>query len=125
MSSRKLLPDASSDPSSLVVVAIANAFGLGAAVFMAANISGGHVNPTVTLKGGWRSQCVGTRPIFRRFNEPSFCIWVKRGCWDFQEPSSVLDWAHIGATIAGLLYDNVVNANQPTATAGGSIGVEV
>ncbi|KAF3433154.1 hypothetical protein FNV43_RR24256 [Rhamnella rubrinervis] len=49
MSSRKLMPDAASDPSSLVVVAIANAFALASAVFISANISGGHVNPAVTF----------------------------------------------------------------------------
>ncbi|KAH7537859.1 probable aquaporin TIP5-1 [Ziziphus jujuba] len=49
MSSRKLMPDAASDPSSLVVVAVANAFALASAVFIAANISGGHVNPAVTF----------------------------------------------------------------------------
>lgn len=45
----KLMPNASSDPSSLVVVAITNAFALASAVFIATNISGGHVNPAVTF----------------------------------------------------------------------------
>ncbi|KAC1852110.1 hypothetical protein FH972_027156 [Carpinus fangiana] len=49
MSSRKLMPDVSSDASSLVVVAITNAFALSSAVYVAANISGGHVNPAVTF----------------------------------------------------------------------------
>lgn len=50
MSSRKLMPDTTlSDPSSLVVVALANAFGLSSAVCVAGNISGGHVNPAVTF----------------------------------------------------------------------------
>ncbi|PON87869.1 Major intrinsic protein [Trema orientale] len=40
---------ASSDPSSLVVIAITNAFTLASAVFIAANISGGHVNLAVTF----------------------------------------------------------------------------
>lgn len=37
------------DPSSLVAVAIANAFALSSVVYVAANISGGHVNPAVTF----------------------------------------------------------------------------
>ncbi|CAI9092035.1 OLC1v1027174C1 [Oldenlandia corymbosa var. corymbosa] len=37
------------DSSSLVAVAIANAFALSVAVFVSANISGGHVNPAVTF----------------------------------------------------------------------------
>jgi len=47
--SGKLLPDAGADPSSLVIVAIANAFALSSAVYIAANASGGHVNPAVTF----------------------------------------------------------------------------
>ncbi|KAJ6962711.1 hypothetical protein NC652_001381 [Populus alba x Populus x berolinensis] len=47
--SGKLLPDAAADPSSLVIVAIANAFALSSAVYIAANASGGHVNPAVTF----------------------------------------------------------------------------
>lgn len=43
------MPDAASDPASLVVVAIANAFALASAVYIAANASGGHVNPAVTF----------------------------------------------------------------------------
>ncbi|KAK9293022.1 hypothetical protein L1049_021006 [Liquidambar formosana] len=49
MSARKMMPDASSDPSSLVVVAIATAFSLSSAVYIAASVSGGHVNPAVTF----------------------------------------------------------------------------
>ncbi|KAK3026671.1 hypothetical protein RJ639_040698 [Escallonia herrerae] len=49
MSSRKLMPDIAPDPSSLVVGAVATAFALSVAVFIAANISGGHVNPAVTF----------------------------------------------------------------------------
>ncbi|XP_015578924.1 probable aquaporin TIP5-1 isoform X2 [Ricinus communis] len=37
------------DPSNLVIVALANAFALSSAVYIAANISGGHVNPAVTF----------------------------------------------------------------------------
>lgn len=47
--SGKLQPDAAADPSSLVIVAIANAFALSSAVYIAANVSGGHVNPAVTF----------------------------------------------------------------------------
>ncbi|CAK7355875.1 unnamed protein product [Dovyalis caffra] len=50
MASRKLLPEAAAaGPSSLVIVAIANAFALSSAVYIAANASGGHVNPAVTF----------------------------------------------------------------------------
>jgi aquaporin TIP len=45
----KLMPDVASDASSLVVVAVTNAFALSSAVYVAANISGGHVNPAVTF----------------------------------------------------------------------------
>ncbi|XP_009374555.1 probable aquaporin TIP5-1 [Pyrus x bretschneideri] len=50
MSSRKLMPDAaSSDPAGLVMVAVANAFALSSAMYIAANVSGGHINPAVTF----------------------------------------------------------------------------
>ncbi|KAK7258188.1 hypothetical protein RIF29_32703 [Crotalaria pallida] len=49
MSSRKLVPDATLNPTSLVVGAIANAFGLSSALYIAWDISGGHVNPAVTF----------------------------------------------------------------------------
>ncbi|KAG5558359.1 hypothetical protein RHGRI_008326 [Rhododendron griersonianum] len=49
MSSRKMVPDAAIDPSSLIVNAIANSFSLAVAVYISANISGGHVNPAVTF----------------------------------------------------------------------------
>ena len=44
-----MMPDAVADPSSLVALAMANAFALAVAVHVAANISGGHVNPAVTF----------------------------------------------------------------------------
>ncbi|KAL6531217.1 hypothetical protein OROHE_014286 [Orobanche hederae] len=49
ISSRKMMPDAESDSSSLAAVAMANAFALSVAVYISANISGGHVNPAVTF----------------------------------------------------------------------------
>ncbi|KAL8167491.1 hypothetical protein V2J09_008990 [Rumex salicifolius] len=49
MSCRKSSPEVKSDPSSLVAVALANAFGLAAAVYVSALVSGGHVNPAVTF----------------------------------------------------------------------------
>ncbi|XP_077245039.1 putative aquaporin TIP-type RB7-18C isoform X2 [Tasmannia lanceolata] len=49
MSASKMTPDATSDPSSLVVAAVAHAFALSVAVYMAANVSGGHLNPAVTF----------------------------------------------------------------------------
>ncbi|KAI3519569.1 hypothetical protein L1887_08779 [Cichorium endivia] len=50
MASRKMTPDpAMVYPSSLVASAIATAFSLSVAVYVAINISGGHVNPAVTF----------------------------------------------------------------------------
>ncbi|NBH87176.1 MIP family channel protein, partial [Lachnospiraceae bacterium] len=45
----KLTTDAALDPAGLVAVAVAHAFALFVAVSIAANISGGHVNPAVTF----------------------------------------------------------------------------
>ncbi|MED6194341.1 putative aquaporin TIP5-1 [Stylosanthes scabra] len=49
MSARKLMPDATLNPTTLVVVAIANAFALSSVLYTAWDISGGHVNPAVTF----------------------------------------------------------------------------
>lgn len=43
------MPDAASDSSCLAAIAVANAFALSVAVYIAAKISGGHVNPAVTF----------------------------------------------------------------------------
>ncbi|GMH28053.1 hypothetical protein Nepgr_029896 [Nepenthes gracilis] len=43
------MPDSKYEPSSLVAVALANAFSLSSAIYISANISGGHVNPAVTF----------------------------------------------------------------------------
>ncbi|KAL7001731.1 hypothetical protein U1Q18_002879 [Sarracenia purpurea var. burkii] len=45
----KMAIDAATDPSSLVAVAIASVLALSVAVYISANISGGHVNPAVTF----------------------------------------------------------------------------
>lgn len=45
----KMTPAAASDPASLTAIAVANAFALSVAVYIAANISGGHANPAVTF----------------------------------------------------------------------------
>ncbi|KAL6178366.1 hypothetical protein ACLB2K_049884 [Fragaria x ananassa] len=45
----KLTTDAALDPSGLVAVAVAHAFALFVGVSVAANISGGHLNPAVTF----------------------------------------------------------------------------
>lgn len=45
----KMMPDAAAEPSSLIVVAIANAFALSSTIYIAADASGGHVNPAVTF----------------------------------------------------------------------------
>lgn len=44
-----MMPDAASNSSGLVAIAVANAFALSVAVYIAYNISGGHVNPAVTF----------------------------------------------------------------------------
>ncbi|KAK1285678.1 putative aquaporin TIP5-1 [Acorus calamus] len=49
ISSRKLTPDAESDPTTLVATAAAQAFAYSVSVYMAAEASGGHVNPAVTF----------------------------------------------------------------------------
>ncbi|KAL7228058.1 hypothetical protein ACSBR1_022851 [Camellia fascicularis] len=80
MSSRKMMLDAATDPSALVVVAEkANAFALSVAVYATANISGGHVNSAIM------------------FRMASF-------------KNHVVYWIGplIGAALAGILYDNVV-----------------
>ncbi|GKC29539.1 aquaporin TIP1-1-like protein [Tanacetum coccineum] len=45
----KLTDDGPASPSGLVAAALSHAFGLFVAVAIAANISGGHVNPAVTF----------------------------------------------------------------------------
>lgn len=45
----KLSPDVAANPSSLVIAAIANVFALSSTIYIAVNISGGHVNPAVTF----------------------------------------------------------------------------
>lgn len=47
--SGKLTSDAALDPAGLVAVAVAHAFALFVGVSIAANISGGHLNPAVTF----------------------------------------------------------------------------
>ncbi|KAF5771252.1 putative major intrinsic protein [Helianthus annuus] len=51
MSSRKMIPEAPMvvDPCGLLATAIATAFALSAAVYVAVNVSGGHLNPAVTF----------------------------------------------------------------------------
>ncbi|XP_016445220.1 putative aquaporin TIP-type RB7-18C [Nicotiana tabacum] len=49
ISYNKLTTDAALDPAGLVAVAVAHAFALFVGVSMAANISGGHLNPAVTF----------------------------------------------------------------------------
>ncbi|VFQ80543.1 unnamed protein product [Cuscuta campestris] len=49
MASRKMSPEAEADPASLVGTAVANAFALTVAVYISVGVSGGHVNPAVTM----------------------------------------------------------------------------
>lgn len=45
----KLTADAALEPAGLVAVTVAHAFALLVGVSTVANISGGHINPTITL----------------------------------------------------------------------------
>lgn len=69
----KLTDDGSTTPAGLVAASLAHGFGLFVGVSVAANISGGHVNPAVTFGafvGGnitllrgimyWIAQCLGS-----------------------------------------------------------------
>jgi aquaporin TIP len=69
----KVTSDAALDPAGLVAIAVAHAFALFVGVSIAANISGGHLNPAVTFGlaiGGhisiltgifyWIAQCIGS-----------------------------------------------------------------
>ncbi|KAG6504490.1 probable aquaporin TIP5-1 [Zingiber officinale] len=49
ISARMLTPDVTSEASSLVATALAQAFALFVSVYIASDISGGHVNPAVTF----------------------------------------------------------------------------
>ncbi|TVU14971.1 hypothetical protein EJB05_38468, partial [Eragrostis curvula] len=73
ISARMLNPEGTPDVSALVATSVAQALGLYAAVFIAADVSGGHVNPAVTFAfaiGGhipvpnaifyWASQMLGS-----------------------------------------------------------------
>ncbi|THG19132.1 hypothetical protein TEA_028844 [Camellia sinensis var. sinensis] len=63
MSPRKMMSDVATYPYVLVAVAVANVFVLSVTVCAAANISGGHVNPTVTFRmavGGHISVCMAS-----------------------------------------------------------------
>ncbi|RWR76814.1 putative aquaporin TIP1-2 [Cinnamomum micranthum f. kanehirae] len=73
MAFNKLTNDGSTTPAGLVAASLAHAFGLFVGVSVAANISGGHVNPAVTFGafiGGnisllrgilyWIAQCLGS-----------------------------------------------------------------
>ncbi|XP_020705193.1 probable aquaporin TIP5-1 [Dendrobium catenatum] len=49
ISARMLTPDVTSDASSLVATAASQAFAVFAAIYIAADVSGGHINPAVTF----------------------------------------------------------------------------
>lgn len=86
------MPDASSDPSSLVVVAITNAFALASAVFIAASISGGHVNPAVTF-----GMAVGGH-----ISVPTALFY-----WISQMLASIIACVVLKVTIVGQVYKNM------------------
>ncbi|XP_050224611.1 probable aquaporin TIP5-1 [Mercurialis annua] len=131
MASKKLMPAA--DPSSLVVVAIANAFALATAVYNAATISGGHVNPAVTFSmavGGhisvptalfyWISQLLASVMA---------CLLLKAAAVGQNVPSYIIaeEMTGFGASILegvltfGLVY-TVYAAGDPRRTLLGATG---
>ncbi|CAL5421971.1 unnamed protein product [Camellia sinensis] len=69
MSSRKMMSDATTDLSTLVAVAVANAFALSVAVYTATNISGHHVNPSVTVEMAIRSHITVPMAIFHGISQ--------------------------------------------------------
>ncbi|KAJ6695678.1 AQUAPORIN-8 [Salix koriyanagi] len=99
MASRKLLPDAAADPSSLVIVAIANTFALSSAVYIAANASGGHVNPAVTF-----GMAVGGR-----INVPTALFY-----WVSQMLASVMACIFLKVTTVGQLVPTYTIAEEMT-----------
>ncbi|KAF9685668.1 hypothetical protein SADUNF_Sadunf03G0078300 [Salix dunnii] len=99
MASRKLLPDAAADPSSLVIVAIANTFALSSAVYIAANASGGHVNPAVTF-----GMAVGGR-----INVPTALFY-----WISQMLASVMACIFLKVTTVGQLVPTYTIAEEMT-----------
>ncbi|XP_057952023.1 probable aquaporin TIP5-1 [Malania oleifera] len=133
MASRKITPDATSDPSSLVAVAVAAAFALSSTVYIAANVSGGHVNPAVTFGmaiGGhisiptaifyWASQMLGSvvaclllRVITVGQDVPNHAIAVDMTGFG----ASILE----GVLTFGLVY-TVYAAGDPRRGALGAIG---
>lgn len=87
---RKLYgPDATTGASSLLVIALAHAFGLFAAVAVSLNVSGGHVNPAVTF-----GALLGGRISFLR----AFLYWIAQ---------------LLGAIIAALLLRLVTDGMRP------------
>lgn len=92
--SGKLLPDAATDPCSLVIVAIANAFALSSAVYVAANVSGGHVNPAVTF-----GMAVGGR-----INVPTALFY-----WISQILASVMACLLLKVTTAGQVIKSLLH----------------
>ncbi|KAI4323790.1 hypothetical protein L6164_023368 [Bauhinia variegata] len=133
MSSRKLMPNASLEPTSLVVVAIANAFALSSAMYIAWDISGGHVNPAVTFGmavGGhisvpmalfyWISQlvasfmaCLVLRVTVVGMHVPAYAIAAEMTGFG----ASILE----GVLTFGLVY-TVYAARDPRRGSLGSIG---
>ena len=84
--SGKLLLDAAADPSSLVIVAIANVFALSSAVYIAASSSGGLVNPAVTF----------AMAVSGHVNVPTALF-----CWISQLLASVLACIFLKVTTVG------------------------
>ncbi|KDP22430.1 hypothetical protein JCGZ_26261 [Jatropha curcas] len=131
MAARKLMPAA--DPSSLIIVATANSFALSSAIYIAANISGGHVNPAVTFSmavGGhisvptalfyWISQmlasvmaCVFLKVAIVGQNLPTYTIAEEMTGFG----ASILE----GVLTFGLVY-TIYAAGDPRRSLPGAIG---
>ncbi|KAL7170664.1 hypothetical protein ACSBR2_035526 [Camellia fascicularis] len=69
MSSKKMMPDATTDPFALVAVAVVNAFALSVAVYTATNISGRHVNPSVMVEMAIRGHITVPMAIFHGISQ--------------------------------------------------------
>ncbi|KAG4966777.1 hypothetical protein JHK87_032428 [Glycine soja] len=155
----KLMADASLNPTSLVVVGIASAFALSSVLYIAWDISGGHVNPAVTFAmavGGHGiltfvlvytvyaardprhgpmsstgilvvglmagASVLATAPFSGGSMNPACAFGSAAIAGSFRNQAVYWVGPLIGATIAGLLYDNVLFRSQPTDSIQG-IGV--
>lgn len=96
----KLTPKATMEVSSLAVAAIANAFALSSVVFMASDVSGGHVNPAVT---------------FGRVVGGHIGVWPALFYWIAQMVASVMACLVLKITVVGMvLFSFILFGNEIT-----------